>query len=134
MFIFQKFSNGNISSCYNIKCVFILLQQFLIQIVFINGDMYFPKGIFPRPTSQVATLKISNFPSGNFPNVHLGLGKGFYRTAGFSWGRALWGQRAAAWTDLGNFRLGNCIFVINDLSIFLDFSPLWEPGTWSVCF
>ena len=46
-------------------------------IVHTMGVMYYPKGIFPRATSQVtishvATSLMCHFPSGNFSKVRLG--------------------------------------------------------------
>ena len=39
----------------------------------LDGDKYFPKGILPRATSQVAIFHMCNFPSGNFLKVWLGI-------------------------------------------------------------
>ena len=59
----------------------------------LKGVRYFPKGIFPRATSQVTISKVAisqmlcNFPSCTFPKVRLGPPRRR---------RLQWGPRAAA--------------------------------------
>ena len=81
-----------------------------------SGVRYFPKGIFPRATAQVtiskvATSQIYIFSSDNFPKVRLGLLRRHRlpRDWALRIGLAR-GPSAAASTDLGSFRLGNCTF------------------------
>ena len=93
-----------------------------------KGVRYFPKGNFPRATSQVSISQVANsqmcyLPSNNFPKVRLGP----LRHSGLQWGgRALrlgrprgpsiaaitgyGGPNAAARTELGSCRLGNSTF------------------------
>ena len=73
-----------------------------------SGVRYFPKGIFPRATSQVtiskvATSQMYSFPSDNFPKARLGLLR-LQR----DWALRVWlarGPSAAASTDLGSLHI-----------------------------
>ena len=71
------------------------------------GVGYFPKGIFPRATSQVATSQMIKIPRGNFPSVSLGP----LRRHRLQQGRAFWlkwakGPSTAARTGQGAERCG----------------------------
>jgi len=73
-------SGINFTSNINIRCY----PVFVAHSHHSFGVRYFPKGIFPRTTSQVTIFQICNFPSGNFLKVRLGL----LRRRRLQWGRS----------------------------------------------
>ena len=103
------------------KFEFILVTRFHFQSdmllykwrVIWHSFRYFPKGIFPRATSQVrisqvVTSQMCNVPSGNFPKV----GLGHLRRRRLQWGGAsaaarMWyGAECRGWNILGAERCG----------------------------
>ena len=97
--------------------------------------MFFPKGIFPRATSQVTISQVTtfqkcNFSSGNFIKIRLGLlrhgrlqcGLSAVARTGYNWGRALrlgqpWGADARDIALFGSYYLGKYTWEVTSWEI-----------------